>query len=75
MKYARSEKQRRSFLLPVLCGAMSVSQSGFRAWQAGGTRERERLTHGPGTGADPHDSPGGSAGIRSAAHPRRAERA
>ncbi|MCC4114749.1 IS3 family transposase [Aromatoleum toluclasticum] len=44
VKYVWIEKQRRSFLLPVLCDALSVSQSGFRAWQAGGTPQRKRLT-------------------------------
>ncbi|MBR0568971.1 IS3 family transposase [Azoarcus sp. L1K30] len=44
VKYAWIEKQRRSFPLPVLCDALSVSQSGFRAWQAGGTPDRQRLT-------------------------------
>jgi len=44
VKYAWIEKQRRSFPLPILCDALSVSQSGFRAWQAGGTPDRERLT-------------------------------
>ncbi|NMG29687.1 IS3 family transposase [Aromatoleum evansii] len=44
MKYAWIEKQRRSFPLPVLCGALSVSQCGFRAWQAGGRPDRKRLT-------------------------------
>ena len=44
MKYAWIEKQRRSFPLPVLCDALSVSPSGFRAWQAGGTADRKRLT-------------------------------
>ncbi len=38
MKYAWIEKQRRSFPLPVLCDALPVSQSSFRAWQAGGKR-------------------------------------
>ena len=44
MKYAWIEKQRRSFPFPVLCEVLSVSQSGFRAWQAGGTVQRKRLT-------------------------------
>ena len=44
MKYAWIEKQRRSFPLPVLCDALSVSQSGFRAWRSGGTPNRTRLT-------------------------------
>ena len=44
MKYAWIETQRRSFPLPVLCGALSVSQSGFRAWRGGGTPDRKRLT-------------------------------
>lgn len=35
LNHAWIEKQRRSFPLPVLCEALSVSQSGFRAWQAG----------------------------------------
>jgi len=37
VKYAWIEKQRRSFPLPVLCDALPVNQSSFRAWQAGGT--------------------------------------
>ncbi len=44
MKYAWIEKQRRTFPLPVLCEALSVSQSGFRAWQTGGAPNRKRLT-------------------------------
>ncbi|NVZ11818.1 transposase, partial [Allochromatium humboldtianum] len=44
MKYAWIDKQRRAFPLPILCDALSVSQSGFRAWQAGGTPDRKRLT-------------------------------
>lgn len=44
MKYAWIEKQRRAFPLPVLCDALSVSPSGFRAWQGGGTPHRKRLT-------------------------------
>lgn len=46
MKYAWIETQRRSFPLPVLCDALSVSRSGFRAWHGGGTPERKRLTDG-----------------------------
>jgi hypothetical protein len=44
VKYAWIEKQRRFFPLPILCETLSVSQSGFRAWQAGGTPDRQRLT-------------------------------
>lgn len=44
MKDAWIDTQRRSFPLPVLCDALSVSPSGFRAWQAGGTPQRKRLT-------------------------------
>ncbi|CAI07434.1 transposition helper protein, fragment [Aromatoleum aromaticum EbN1] len=44
MKYACIEKQRGFFPLPILREALSVSQSGFRAWQAGGTPQRKRLT-------------------------------
>ncbi|MDX9875811.1 MAG: IS3 family transposase [Spongiibacteraceae bacterium] len=44
VKYAWIETQRRSFPLPVLCDALSVSQSGFRAWRGGGTQDRKRLT-------------------------------
>ncbi len=44
MKYAWIEKQRRYFQMPVLCDALSVSQSGFRAWLAGGTPNRKRLS-------------------------------
>lgn len=44
VRCARIEKQRRSFPLSVLCDALSASQSGFRAWQAGGTPDRKRLT-------------------------------
>jgi len=46
VKYAWIDTQRSAFPLPVLCDALSVSQSGFRAWQAGGTPERKRLTDG-----------------------------
>lgn len=44
MRYAWIEMQCRSFPLPVLCDTLSVSQSGFRAWQAGGTPDRKRQT-------------------------------
>ncbi len=44
MKYAWIETQRRSFPLLVLCDALSVSQSGFRAWRRGGIPDRKRLT-------------------------------
>ena len=46
MKYAWIDTQRSAFPLPVLCDALSVSQSGFRAWQGGGTPDRKRLTDG-----------------------------
>jgi len=46
VKYAWIDTQRSAFPLPVLCDALSVSQSGFRAGQAGGTPERKRLTDG-----------------------------
>jgi hypothetical protein len=46
VKHAWIDTQRSAFPLPVLCDALSVSQSGFRAWQAGGTPERKRLTDG-----------------------------
>ena len=39
MKYAWIDTQRSVFPLPVLCDALSVSQSGFRAWQAGKQRQ------------------------------------
>lgn len=44
MKYAWIEKQRSSYPLPVLCDALRVSQSGFRAWLAGGTPDRKGLS-------------------------------
>lgn len=44
VKYAWIETQRRSFPLPVLCDALSVSQRGFRAWRGSGTPDRKRLT-------------------------------
>ncbi len=58
MKYAWIEKQRRSFPLPVLCEALSVSQSGFRAWQARWYAEPQATDRRSGVDADPHDPSG-----------------
>ena len=69
MKYAWIETQRSAFLLSVVCDALSVSQSGFRAWQAGGTPARKGLRR-AGLGADPHGPSGGPTGIRRLAHSR-----
>jgi len=44
VKYAWIEKQCRSYPLQTLCEALSVSTSGFRAWQSGGVQDRERLS-------------------------------
>lgn len=44
MKYAWIDVQRSAYPLPTLCGVLSVSQSGYRAWKRGGTPARQRLT-------------------------------
>jgi putative transposase len=44
MKYAWIDAQRRDLDLAGTCGALNVSVSGYRAWQAGGKAERKRLT-------------------------------
>ena len=44
MKYAWIDTQRRGYPLPVLCGTLEVSISGYRAWRRGGTPCRRRLT-------------------------------
>lgn len=75
MKYAWIETQRRTFPLPVLCDALSVSQSGFRAWQAGGGAGPQATDRRADVDADPHDPSGGSAGVRRTAHPHRVARA
>ena len=44
MKYAWIDTQRKAYPLPVMCEALTVSISGYRAWKGGGTLKRKRLT-------------------------------
>ncbi len=44
MKYAWLDGERRNYPLPVLCGTLDVSISGYRAWKRGGTLARKHLT-------------------------------
>ncbi len=44
MKYAWLDGQRNHYPLPVLCGTLDVSISGYRAWKRGGKPARQRLT-------------------------------
>jgi len=44
VKYAWIDGERRSYPLPVLCGTLDVSISGYRAWKRGGKPARQRLT-------------------------------
>lgn len=44
MKFALIEKQCSLFPLLVLCNALSVNQSVFRAWRAGDAPDRKRHT-------------------------------
>ncbi len=44
MKYAWIDTQRTAYPLPVMCGTLVVSISGYRAWKRGGTPNRKRLT-------------------------------
>jgi putative transposase len=44
MKYAWINTQRKAYPLPVMCEALTVSISGYRAWKRGGSRSRKRLT-------------------------------
>ena len=44
MKYAWIDAQRRDFPLPDMCGVLSVSISGYRAWRRGGTANTARLS-------------------------------
>ena len=43
MKYAWIDAQRRDYPLPDMCGVLSVSISGYRAWRNGGTPDSTRL--------------------------------
>ena len=45
MKYAWIDGQRRAYPLPAMCGTLSVSVSGYRAWRRGGSPNRKRLTN------------------------------
>jgi len=44
MKYAWIDGQRKAYPLPAMCGTLSVSISGYRAWKRGGSPHRKRLT-------------------------------
>ncbi|MGF6980377.1 hypothetical protein QFZ94_008894 [Paraburkholderia sp. JPY465] len=44
MKYAWIDSHRRHYPLSALCGVLSVSLNGYRAWKRGGTPGRKRLT-------------------------------
>lgn len=46
MKYAWIDTQRKVYPLPVMCQALAVSISGYRAWKRGGSAKRKRLTDG-----------------------------
>jgi putative transposase len=45
MKYAWIDGQRKAYPLPAMCGTLSVSVSGYRAWRRGGSPNRKRLTN------------------------------
>ena len=36
--------QRTDYTLDEMCPVLAVSESGYRAWKQGGTRDRTRLT-------------------------------
>jgi putative transposase len=44
VKYSWIDAQRGTYPLNVLCAALSVSPSGYRAWKAGGCARRARLS-------------------------------
>lgn len=44
MKYAWIDTQRKHYPQSAMCSALSVSQSGYRAWKHGGTPRRKWLT-------------------------------
>jgi putative transposase len=44
MKYAWIDGERKAYPLPAMCGTLSVSISGYRAWKRGGSAHRKRLT-------------------------------
>ena len=44
MKYAWMDVQRTDYTLDEMCPVLAVSESGYRAWKQGGTRDRTRLT-------------------------------
>ena len=44
MKYAWMDGQRKDYTLGELCTVLAVSESGYRAWKQGGTRDRKWLT-------------------------------
>jgi putative transposase len=43
VKYAWIDAHRAQFALSELCGVLKVSRSGYRAWQRGGTPDRQGL--------------------------------
>jgi putative transposase len=45
MKYAWIDGQRKAYPLPAMCGTLTVSISGYRAWKRGGSPSRRRLTN------------------------------
>ena len=47
MKYAWIDAHRDSFALNELCDVLAVSVGGYRAWQGGGTPDRQGLTAAP----------------------------
>ncbi len=44
MKYAWIDAHRKAYPLPAMCGTLTVSISGYRAWKRGGSPQRKRLT-------------------------------
>ncbi|MGT2433251.1 IS3 family transposase [Cupriavidus basilensis] len=44
VKYAWIEQERATYPLAILCGVLTVSVNGYRAWKRGGTLSRKRLT-------------------------------
>lgn len=44
MKYAWIDAHRKAYPLPAMCGTLTVSISGYRAWRRGGSPQRKRLT-------------------------------
>jgi len=44
VKYAWVERHRKCYPLVLMCSALGVSVSGFRAWLSGGSADRQRLS-------------------------------